>query len=174
MKKNYIIVIALVTLLIIMSTTKSKAADLIKNFEGIIRDKLNPNKIIAYQDSIGIWTIGFGSTKNPYTGQIVKKGDVIDEKTALDWLQQDIKQRVNAIKKLIKVNINQNQLDALTSLAYNIGLGAFQKSTLLRLLNANAPKIQVADQFLRWNKAGGKEVKGLTIRRELERKLFLS
>lgn len=174
MTRNYIIIIALVSLLIIMSTTKSKAADLIKNFEGIIRDKLNPSKIIAYQDSIGIWTIGYGSTKNPYTGEKVRQGDVITEATALDWLQQDIKQRVTAIKKLIKVPVRQNELDALTSLAYNIGLGAFQRSTLLRLLNSNAPKIQVADQFLRWNKAGGKEVRGLTIRRQLERKLFLS
>lgn len=174
MTKKYIIIIAIVTLVILMSTTKSKAADIIKNFEGIIRDKLNPNRVIAYQDSVGIWTIGYGSTKNPYTGVKVKQGDFIDENTALDWLQKEIKTRVAAIKKLIKVKVNQNQLDALTSLAYNIGLGAFQSSTLLRLLNNNAPKIQVADQFLRWNKANGKEVKGLTIRRQLERKLFLS
>lgn len=174
MNKKTIIIVSLVVLLLIMSTTKSKAAEIIKRFEGIIRDKINPDRVVSYQDSIGVWTIGYGSTKNPFTGEKVTQGMVIDENTALSWLQEEIKTRVAAIKRLIKVPVNQNQLDALTSLAYNIGLGAFQRSTLLRLLNANAPKIQVADQFLRWNKAGGKEVRGLTIRRQLERKLFLS
>ena len=69
--------------------------------------------------------------------------------------------------------INQNQKDSMTSLAYNIGKAAFAKSTLLKLLNQGAPKIQVADQFLRWNKVKGVVIPGLTKRRQKERELFL-
>ena len=74
---------------------------------------------------------------------------------------------------MIKVPITENMMAAITSLAYNIGTGAFGSSTLLRLLNQGADKNLVADQFLRWNKVQGKEVKGLTNRRKLERELFL-
>jgi lysozyme len=171
---NKAIIIGAIIFLLLFMTTKSKAAELIKRFEGIVRDKKDPAKIISYQDSANIWTIGYGSTRNPYTGEKVKQGQVIDEKTALDWLQQDIKTKTAAIKKLIKVPVTTNMLDSLTSFAYNVGLGAFQRSTLLRLLNEKAPKQQIADQFLRWNKVNGQVVRGLTIRRELERKLFLS
>lgn len=161
--KKYIIVAAIVLLLLI--SKKVSAEKLIAKFEGL--------RLRAYQDTGGIWTIGFGNTKNPYTGEKVKQGDVISRQTAIDWLKEDIRIRVGAIKKLIKVPVNDNQLAALTSLAYNIGLGAFQRSTLLRLLNEKAPLTEVANQFLRWNKVKGKEVRGLTNRRIEERKLFL-
>ena len=143
-----------------------KAFDIIKVFEG--------EKLKAYPDTGGIWTIGYGTTINPDTGLPIKKGDVIDKATAERWLKQDIEKRQYALSKLIKVPVTANQLSALTSLAYNIGLGAFQKSTLLRLLNQKAPIQQVADQFLRWNRINGKTSTGLTKRRELERKLFLN
>jgi GH24 family phage-related lysozyme (muramidase) len=93
--------------------------------------------------------------------------------TAERWLKQDIAEREKKIKALVKVPINDNELAAITSLAYNIGTGAFGSSTLLRLLNSGSDKKLVADQFLRWNKVQGKEVKGLTNRRILERELFL-
>ena len=79
----------------------------------------------------------------------------------------------NQIKPLVKVPINDNELDALTSLVYNIGIGAFKKSTLLSLLNQGADRHLVADQFLRWNKAGGKVLPGLVKRRLAEHNLFL-
>lgn len=142
-----------------------KAEELIAKFEGL--------KLDAYPDTGGIWTIGYGSTRNPFTGDAVKQGDQISKDTALSWLKKEIEQKTAGIKKLVKVPINDNQLTAITSLSYNIGIGAFQHSTLLKLLNQNAPKIQVADQFLRWNKVNGKEVLGLTKRRQLERELFL-
>jgi lysozyme len=162
--KKYIIVAAIVLLLLI--SKKVSAAKIIAEFEGLV---LN-----AYKDTGGKWTIGYGSTKNPYTGVSVKQGDKISKETALDWLNKDIKQRQVALQKLIKVPVTSNQLAALTSLAYNIGLYAFQCSKLLRLLNQKAPIQQVADQFLRWNKVNKLEVKGLTNRRILERQLFLS
>jgi lysozyme len=161
--KKYIIIGAIVLLLLI--SKKVSAAKIISQFEGL--------ELEAYKDTGGIWTIGYGSTKNPYTGVIVKEGDRISKEAALDWLNKDIAQRQIALKKLIKVPITSNQLSALTSLAYNIGLGAFQGSTLLRLLNQKAPIKQVADQFLRWNKVNRVEIKGLTNRRILERQLFL-
>ena len=161
--KKYIIIGAIVLLLLI--TKKVSAAKIISQFEGL--------ELEAYKDTGGIWTIGYGSTKNPYTGVIVKEGDKISKEAALDWLNKDIAQRQMALKKLIKVPVTANQLAALTSLAYNIGLGAFQGSTLLRLLNQKAPLQQVADQFLRWNKVNRVEIKGLNNRRILERQLFL-
>jgi len=161
--KKYIIIGAIFLLLLI--TKKVSAAKIISQFEGL--------ELEAYKDSANIWTLGFGSTRNPYTGVAVKEGDKITKETALDWLNKDIAQRQMALKKLIKVPVTPNQLAALTSLAYNIGLGAFQGSTLLRLLNQKAPLQQVADQFLRWNKVNRVEIKGLTNRRILERQLFL-
>lgn len=161
--KKYIIIGAIILLLLI--SKRVSAEKLIAKFEGL--------RLKAYQDTGGIWTIGYGSTKDPFTGISVREGDVITKETALSWLKKDIEQRQFAIKKLIKVPVNANQLAALTSLAYNIGLGAFQTSTLLRLLNKKANVVQVADQFLRWNKVKGVEVKGLTNRRILERELFL-
>jgi len=162
--KKYLIIAAIILLLLI--SKKVSAEKLIAKFEGL--------RLKSYQDSGGIWTIGYGSIKNPYTGVRVKEGDQISKATALDWLQKEIAQRQVGIDKLIKVPITSNQKSALTSLVYNIGLGAFQRSTLLRLLNSKAPIQQVADQFLRWNKVNGQEVKGLTNRRILERELFLS
>ena len=146
--------------------TKSKAAEIISLFEG----KENQ----AYQDQGGIWTIGYGSTWNRDENRPVKEGDKISDQKALEWLKLAIKDIQDDIIKLVKVPINENQKDSLTSFAYNIGRGAFEYSTLLKLLNKNAPKIQVADQFLRWNKVNGVVNKGLTIRRNKERELFLS
>lgn len=162
--KKYYIIAAIILLLLI--SKKVSAEKLIAKFEGL---RLN-----AYPDTGGIFTIGYGSTKNPFTGDRVKEGDKISKTTALEWLKKDIEQRKFAISKLIKVPISENKLAAITSLAYNIGLGALQRSTLLKLLNEKAPVQQVADQFLVWNKVKGIPVLGLTNRRKLERELFLS
>jgi len=165
MSTNKYLIIGAIILLLLISKRVS-AEKLIAKFEGL--------RLRSYLDSAGIWTIGYGSTKDPYTGVSVKQGQTISKATALDWLQKDIAQRQVAIRKLVKVPITSNQMAAITSLAYNIGLGAFQKSTLLRLLNQKAPITEIADQFLRWNKVNGKELKGLTNRRILERELFLT
>ena len=76
--------------------------------------------------------------------------------------------------KAVKVPVTQSQFDAMVSLAYNIGQGAFAKSTLVKELNAGASKAEVAVQFMRWNKANGRELAGLTRRRKAEKNLFLS
>jgi lysozyme len=162
--KNYIIALAILGLILI--TSNVSAAALIAKFEGL--------ELKAYQDSAGIWTIGYGNTRNPYTGLPIKKGDKITKKEALDWLRITVAAAEGEVKRLVKVPINNNQQLALASLLFNIGAGAFARSTLLRLLNSGADKATVAAQFLRWNKVKGKEVLGLTRRRKEESKLFLS
>jgi len=141
------------------------ALNTIQQFEGL--------KLKAYKDSVGIWTIGFGNIFNLDTGNPIKEGDEISLETAERWLKIEVDNLQAKMRKVITVPLNDNQWTALTSLAYNIGFGAFKRSTLLRLLNAGASKEEVAKQFLRWNKAGGKEVKGLTNRRQAEFNLFL-
>lgn len=152
-----------------MKTNTSTAETIIKKFEG--------KKLKAYKDSANIYTIGFGSTYNIDEKRPVQANDVITDETALRWLKIAIQDKVKAIKEIVKVTLNQNQLDSLTSLAYNIGLSNFKKSTLVKLLNAGESKQKVSEQFLRWNKAtvNGKliELAGLTNRRKLEQELFL-
>jgi len=141
------------------------ALNTIQQFEGL--------KLKAYKDSVGIWTIGFGNIFNLDTGNPIKEGDEITQETADRWLKIEVDNLQAKMRKVITVPLNDNQWSALTSLVYNIGFGAFKRSTLLRLLNAGASKEEVAKQFLRWNKAGGKEIKGLTNRRQAEYNLFI-
>jgi len=165
MSNNKKIYIGLAVLLILLIGKKVSALNIIKKFEGL--------ELSSYPDTGGIWTIGYGNTINKDTGQAIKPGDKIDLATAERWLKMDVAEREKRINKLIKVPVTENQMAAITSLVYNIGTGAFGSSTLLRLLNQGSDKKLVADQFLRWNKVQGKEVKGLTDRRKLERELFL-
>lgn len=162
--KKYIVIAAIVALLLI--TNKVSAEAIIKQFEGL--------RLTAYPDSAGVWTIGFGTTVNPENGQRIKAGDQITEAQALRWLKMQTQTTRAAVQRLVKVPINDKQLSALTSLAYNIGITAFSRSTLLRYLNQKMDKETVAKQFLRWNRAGGQIVPGLTKRRQLEADLFLT
>jgi lysozyme len=162
--KNYIIALAIVGLILI--TSKVSAAKIIAKFEGL--------RLRAYKDSGGLWTIGYGNTINPETGLPIKQGDVITKAKALEWLKITTANVQGRVKALLKRPVTENQLAALTSLAYNIGLGAFGRSTLLRKLNAGENSSNVAAEFLRWNKVQGKEVPGLTNRRKLEAELYLS
>jgi lysozyme len=100
-------------------------------------------------------------------------GQKISAPEAEELLRKDLVRFEKAVGAGVRVPFSQNQYDALVSLAFNIGVGAFSRSTLLRLLNAGK-HTEAADQFLRWNKAGGKELKGLTTRRKDERALYLS
>lgn len=143
--------------------TSQSGISLIKGFEG--------KRLNAYCDSVGVWTIGFGTTRYPI-GVRVKKGDVCTEWQAEAYLKNDLVKFENAINRLVKVPLNQNQFDALSSFTYNLGETNLSSSTLLKKLNAK-DYAGTADQFPRWNKAGGKVMNGLTRRREAERILFL-
>src|SRR5690606_6021729 len=138
-------------------TTSQRGVDLIKPFEGL--------KLPAYLCPANVWTIGYGTTRG------VQKGQTITAAEAERLLRADLAVFEAGVSKAVKVPLEQHEFDALVSFAYNVGLGAFQKSTLLRLLNAG-DKAGAAKQFDRWNKAGGKVLAGLTRRREAERKLF--
>jgi lysozyme len=122
----------------------------------------------AYQDIVGIWTYGFGSTTR-VDGKPVTKGDSINPVAALQLKMRDVQNFEGALKSCVKVPLSQGEFDSFLSLAYNIGPGAFCKSTLVRKVNAGDYE-GACKEILRWNKAGGKEVRGLTLRREREYK----
>lgn len=128
----------------------------------------------AYQDSGGVWTIGWGSTFDFDKQRAVQQGDVITQAQAQKWLEMETSQNAIDLKNLIKVPINNNQLNALISFVYNIGINGFRASTMLKLLNSGADKQTVALQFDRWIYDNGVINKGLINRRNAEKKLFLS
>ncbi len=132
---------------------------LIKSFEGL--------RLKAYRDAVGIWTIGYGTTRG------VQPNMSISEDEAEQFLQQDLNRFEQAINGAVSVPINDNQFSALVSFTYNVGSGALRSSTLLKLLNQRDDLRRTADEFPRWNKAGGRELAGLTRRRHAERALFL-
>lgn len=141
-----------------LKRTNANGLKLIKVFEGL--------RLRAYQDSVGIWTIGYGTTRG------VRPGMTISEAEAEAFLQQDLVRFEQAIDDALKVSVNDNQFSALSCFTYNVGPGAFRSSTLLKLLNEQN-LYGAADQFPRWNKAGGRTLAGLTRRRKAERSLFL-
>lgn len=144
--------------------TSEKGISLIKEFEGC--------KLTAYQDSVGVWTIGYGWTQ-PVDGKPVRAGMTIKQETAERLLKTGLVSYESDVCRLVKVALTQGQFDALVAFTYNLGTRSLSTSTLLRKLNAG-DCAGAADEFLRWNKAGGKVLNGLTRRREAERALFLS
>jgi len=136
-----------------------KGLALIRSFEGL---RLNAYKCLA-----GVVTIGYGTTKG------VKMGDTVTKEEAEELLRLDVQRFVDHIAALVTVPLNQNQVDALAALVYNIGPSAFANSTLLKYLNAGLFH-DAAGQFLRWNRAANNVVAGLTRRRVAEKALFES
>ncbi len=144
-------------------TTSDVGVDLISGFEG--------TRFKAYDDGVGVWTIGTGTTVYP-NGAKVKQGDTCTPEQAKAYFKHDLAKFEKTVNESVTVPLNQNQFDALVSLTYNIGSGAFNNSTLLKKLNKGDYQ-GAADQFLAWKKAGGKVLPGLVRRREAERALFL-
>lgn len=126
-------------------------------------------KLTAYQDSVGVWTIGVGHT-GTVDGKPVARGMTITQSKSTSLLITDLAWVESAINGNVKVPLTQNQYDALCSLVFNIGRNAFTGSTLLRLLNVNNYK-GAADQFLQWKRAGNYPDL-LLPRRKRERELF--
>lgn len=139
--------------------------DLVKEFEGF--------RTHAYQCSAGVWTIGYGTTAAAGVGITPKAGMVITKAEAEGYLHAALEKFASQIEDAITAPINENEFGAFVSLAYNIGPGAFKKSSALRFFN-DGDKTKAANAILMWNKAGGKVLKGLQRRREAERKLFLT
>lgn len=144
-------------------TTSDVGVDLISGFED--------TRFKAYDDGVGVWTIGTGTTVYP-NGVKVKQGDTCTLEQAKTYFKHDLAKFEKTVNESVTVPLTQNQFDALVSLTYNIGSGAFNNSTLLKKLNKGDYQ-GAADQFLAWKKAGGKVLPGLVRRREAERALFL-
>ena len=149
-----------------MRPVNKAGTDLIKSFEGLF---LKP-----YLDPVNIPTIGYGTIKYPNGKAVTMKDRAITEAEATEYLMHEVEEKAHNVSRMTKVPLNDNEYAALVSFAYNVGWPALEKSTLMKLLNSGADRTAVADQFLRWNKAGGKELAGLTRRRQAERSLFLT
>ena len=138
--------------------TNASGVGLIKSFEGL--------RLKAYQDAVGVWTIGYGTTRG------VKPGQEISEAQAEALLKADLNRFEQAVNQAVRVSINDNQFAAIVSFTYNVGSGAMRSSTLMRKLNRR-DLYGAANEFPRWNRAGGRVLAGLTRRRNAERALFL-
>ena len=142
-----------------------KAVAFIAKFEGL--------RLEAYEDVVGVWTIGYGTTVLP-NGAKVCEGMSCSEIEAKAYLIRHVRDLNEKLSAMLLVPLNDNQRIALLSLVYNIGVGAFQKSTLLKQLNSKTSPQLVAFEFLKWNKAGGRVIDGLVTRRNEEMKVFLT
>lgn len=145
--------------------TNQKGIELLHHFESC--------KLQAYLCPAKVWTIGWGNTRYE-DGSVVKKGDVITQKRADELFENILSKFENGVTKALKVKLNENQFSALVSFTYNVGIGNFNKSTLLKLINVNPNNPEITTQFLRWNRGGGKVLTGLTRRRTAEAKLYFS
>jgi len=133
--------------------------EMLKQFEGL--------RLKAYQDSAGVWTIGYGHTKTAYPGMVITRSE------AERLLRQDLQRFEKGVRDRVSVPLTQNQFDALVSFSFNVGVGAFSKSTLLKRLNQK-DYAGAKQEFRRWVYAGGRRLQGLVNRRNKEANLFLS
>lgn len=130
---------------------------LTEGFEGV--------RLTSYQDQVGVWTIGYGHTKG------VADGMTCDQAQAEQWLLDDVAEAEAAVNHLVHIALSQEEFDALVDFTFNLGIGNFASSTLLKKLNDR--DIQGAiDEFVKWDRAGGIEVAGLLRRRQAEAALF--
>ncbi len=133
--------------------------DIVKHFEGC--------KLKAYLCPAGIPTIGYGHTHN------VKLGDTCTQQQAEEWLEDDFFHATSDVKAVVRVSLTDNQLDALASFVFNLGVRKLIQSTLLKKLNAE-DYTSAANEFDKWVFAAGKKLNGLIARRAAEKELFLS
>ena len=137
--------------------TSENGIELIKEFEG--------RRLVAYQDSVGVWTIGYGHTKTAHEGRLIIKS------TADRLLTEDLAEFEEYVNAFVEVPLTQNQFDAFVSWTFNLGPGNLQESTLLKKLNQGLYD-EIPAEIRRWNKAGGEVLEGLVRRREAEAELF--
>ena len=135
----------------------------LKQWEGL--------KTKAYKDSGGVWTIGYGHTATAGEPK-PRAGMVITAAEAESILLRDLAQYEAAVENNVKVKLNDNQFAALVSFAFNVGIGAFKNSTLLKKLNQGNFNA-VPTELMKWTKAGGKKIQGLVNRRRAEGYLWM-
>ena len=153
---QWVVILLLATGLILMNLGY-KGTKILKFFEGC--------RLTAYQDSVGVWTIGYGHTKGVYEGM------TITQEEAEQMLLTELEEYEGYVEKYVTVPLTQNQFDALVVWVYNLGPTNFRNSTLLKELNSGN-YTAAGKEITRWNKAGGKVLAGLVRRREAEAKLF--
>ena len=141
-----------------------KGLELLKKFEGL---SLKP-----YLCPAGIGTIGYGNTYYPNGSKVKMTDPAITQSQADQYLLFLMPPYEKAVDSFCRDDINQNQFDALVSLAYNIGVGNLQKSTLIKKVNLNPNDPTIKAEFLKWNKGAGKVLAGLTKRRQAEADLY--
>lgn len=141
--------------------TNERARQIIKSCESL--------RLQSYLCPSGVWTIGWGHTAG------VKPGQTITREQAEELFREDIGQKERALDGLLSVRLNDNQYSALVSLVFNIGQGNFAGSTLRKVINAGPDdREQITCQWKRWNKSGGKVLRGLTLRRQMELDLYFT
>lgn len=142
-----------------------------ENCLGLIR-KFEGFSAKPYKCPADVWTIGYGSTRYADGRSVAASDPNITEQAAGALVLATLGAYESAVNDSVKVPLSQNEFDALVDFAYNVGAGNLRTSTLLKKLNAG-DRAGAADEFLKWNKGGGKVLPGLVRRREAERKLFL-
>lgn len=147
-----------------MRSINQAGLNLVEQFEGC--------KLAPYLDSVSIPTIGIGTTHYPDGTAVTMNDKPITKAQAYEFLMKHLQADCDAVSGMVKVVVNDNQFAALVSFAYNVGTGALASSTLLKKLNSGDVE-GAANQFLKWDHAGGVVVAGLTRRRQAERALFL-
>jgi lysozyme len=142
----------------------SQGYDLIREFEGL--------RTGAYRDAVGVWTIGYGHTSAAGEPR-VKPGMVITQNEAAEILERDVEKFADGVRRHLKDELTEDQFSALVSFAYNVGLGNFARSSVLKAVNARNFEA-VPRRLALWNKAGGRTLPGLVRRRAAETALFTS
>lgn len=148
----------------VSATVPEAAVDLVVPFEGF--------SAVPYRDCVGVWTIGYGSTRTASGDPVRCDTPSISDATARLWVRHDLQEAAMAVARDVKVPLTDNQSAALDDFVYNLGAGSLGCSTLLRLLNAG-DYAGAAAEFDKWDHAGGKELAGLLRRRQAETDLFL-
>ena len=139
------------------------AVQIVAEFEGF--------KATAYLCPAGVWTIGYGTTRWDNGAPVVRGDGPVTQEAARRMLRRDLDDAARALDRLVTVPLTEHQRAALISLIYNIGAGAFERSTLRAHLNAGR-YVSAAGEFTRWNKGGGAVLPGLVRRRAAEVRLF--
>jgi lysozyme len=153
---QWVVLILLATGMVLMNLGYN-GTKILKFFEGC--------RLTAYQDSVGVWTIGYGHTKGVHSGMS------ITQEEAEQMLLTELEEYEGYIEKYVTVPLTQNQFDALVVWVYNLGPTNFRRSTLLKELNSGN-YTAAGNEITKWNKAGGKVLAGLVKRREAEAELF--
>lgn len=146
-------------------SVNQQTIELIKKFEGY--------KGKAYQDIVGVWTIGYGNTYYE-DGSRVSEGDTITRADAEQLLKDIVQEFSDEVNDLVRSEINDCQFGALVSFTYNVGISALKRSTLLKRVNANPQDPGIEYEFNKWVKAGGQTIAGLVKRRKQESELYFS